>query len=83
MYMCFFENVVKVEDDIFFLGIRLILRINIEIERDLLKKQIIECLKLFVLWDKQKNREILFMKYNRGILDRKCILFIVKIFWEI
>lgn len=57
MYMCFFENVVKVEDDIFFLGIRLILRINIEIERDLLKKQIIECLKLFVLWDKQKKEK--------------------------
>lgn len=81
--MCLSENVVKAEDDISPLGIRSISRINTEIERDLLKKQIIEYLKSFVLWDKQRNREILSMKYNRGILDRKCILLIVKILWEI
>lgn len=83
MHMCLSENSVNADDNISPLGIRSISCINTEMERDLLKKQIIECLKVFVLWDQQKNGEyILSLQYNRSILDVKYILLIVKILWE-
>lgn len=55
--MCLSENVVKADGGISPLGIRSISCINTEIERDLLKKQIIACLKAFVLRDQEGNGE--------------------------
>lgn len=70
MHMCLSENVVKADDGISPLGIGSILCIHTETERDLLKKQIIECLKAFVLWDQQKNGEyFLSLQYSSGIFN--------------
>lgn len=71
MHMCLSENIIKADGGISPWGIRSISCINTEIQRDLLKKQIIACLKAFVLWDKEENGEcFLSLQYRRGILNR-------------